>query len=152
MNAIELKIDQSEYYRLEGYIEQLCYKMNVQSTYYANILTALGHLFDFYLRFSPGEIMVIAYDLSEDGVAFDVELKNRESNTYTDNQLVLDSDFDELHFVLSSLTDSMRIDQNELEVSLLFNIRGYFNTMATRRAHQLRAYYSRTTQSIRSGT
>jgi hypothetical protein len=152
MNAIELKIDQSEYYRLEGYIEQFCYNMNVQSTYYPNILTAIGHLFDYYLRVRSGEIMVVSYNVSEGGVVFDVKLKIRESSVYKNDDVNLGMDFDELNFVLSSLSDGLKYEPKGLEVSLLFNIRGYFNTMASRRVHQLKAYYSRTTQSIRAGT
>ncbi|MBS4058675.1 MAG: hypothetical protein KGZ82_15270 [Bacteroidales bacterium] len=150
MRADSIVVNPRNFNLVEEFVEQLCAAQQVENTYYANMLTALREVFDYYLiRHKLADELRINIDLNPEGTLFITRLINTQTEGYTDIPESEQLHFNELCFVLESLTDQLKVLERGNTLAMLFNTNGFFTTMTKRRVQQLQAYFKKDLSTVR---
>lgn len=148
MKANSIVVNPHNFNLVEELVEQLCAAQQVENTYYANMLTALREVFDYYLiRHKLAVELSISFELKPEGTLFTTNIISTQSEGYKEIAGSGQLHFNELCFVLESLTDQLKVKGNTL--TMLFNTNGFFSTMTKRRVQQLQAYFKKDLSTVR---
>lgn len=139
MNKIELIVGKDEFHKLEQFVERLGDLSGIGSTYYGNIVSASGLVFELLNSSCNGMRLCVEATSSDNGLFLDFNCVSKDKETSVDDfefAGIIGTDL----FILESLSDLCVVDEAQNKLSLLFNTTAQFGIKAKRRANLLAGY------------
>lgn len=137
---IAIKADNHGFRALENFVEELSDSLQLEHTYYGNIMTSLSLLHELGHENGETNNMVVDFEVSHEGLMFDVVIETSEKSSVVLNESA--------RMLLDRLTDSMTVDEEKTQFSLFFDTKSVFSLMAKNRAEHLKSYLKGTTEKI----
>jgi hypothetical protein len=150
MNRIELLICEEQYHKLEQFLEQLCYNLNLEKTYYSNIVSASEFLFEKYSRYYERFVLEVVSSYNEEGLGLQFRLVGSQESVEMDFLPKLSEAFGQDLSSVQTICDRCALDEQKQTVFLLFNTTAQFGTKAQRRIDLLTGYLEKQKQRCRA--
>ncbi len=137
---IAIQANNQGFRALENFVEELSDSLQLEHTYYGNIMTSLSLLHELGHENGETNNMVVDFEVSHEGLMFDVVIETTEKRSVVLNESA--------RLLLDRLTDSMKVDDEKTKFSLFFDTKSVFSLMAKNRAEHLKSYLKGTTEKI----
>ncbi len=125
---------------LENFVEELSDSLQLEHTYYGNIMTSLSLLHELAHANDEGNHLVVDFEVSHEGLLFDVVIETSENSDVALNESA--------SLLLDRLTDNFKFDTEKVQFSMFFDTKSVFSLMAKNRAEHLKSYLKGTTEKI----
>ncbi len=137
---IAIQANNQGFRALENFVEELSDSLQLEHTYYGNIMTSLSLLHELAHDNDEGNSLAVAFEVSHEGLLFNVVIETSEKSIMDLNESA--------RLLLERLTDSMKVDEEKKQFSLFFDTKSVFSLMAKNRAEHLKSYLKGTTEKI----
>lgn len=142
MNRINLILGTEDFHKLEQFVERLVDLSGIENTYYSNIVSANGLVFDLLCNKLPGTGLLVEATSADNGLYMDFVINDADNNSHGKKSLDFADIIGPDLFVLQSLSDLCVVDERSDRLTLLFNTTAQFSIKAGRRAKLLRQYFA----------
>ncbi len=152
MNKISISSLNSDFNKIESFVEEVCDKLNLHEKFHGNILIAITEVINYVESYNQaGEL---SFHSSPEEVIFDYKIKSKSASLNN----VLNPDFNVVDifseggkgiFMIMSLCDDMRYDYENNILSIVFKIRNIGNVITDHRKQYLKNYLGKTVGKLR---
>lgn len=125
---------------LEIFVEELSDSLQLEHTYYGNIMTSLSLLHELAHEIDAENRLVVDFEIGHEGLIFDVLIEAKENTNIALGEST--------NLLLDKLTDRIKFDSEKAHFSLFFDTKSVFGLMAKKRAEHLKSYLKGTTDKI----
>ncbi len=125
---------------LETFVEELSDSLQLEHTYYGNIMTSLSLLHELAQEQGADNSLVINFEIGHEGLVFDVVINPKEKVNIAPGEST--------NLMLDKLTDRINFDSEKAHFRLYFDTKSVFRLMAKKRAEYLKSYLKGSTEKI----
>jgi hypothetical protein len=137
---IAIQANNQGFRALENFVEELSDSLQLEHTYYGNIMTSLTLLHELACENGEDNNMVVNFEVGHEGLMFDVVIETREKPSIAPDEST--------SLQLDRLTDRIKFDSDKAQFSLFFDTKSVFSLMAKKRAEYLKNYLKGTPEKI----
>lgn len=142
MNRINLIIRNEDFHKLEQFVEQVVDLSGIENTYYSNIASATGLVYDLLCNKVAGIGLLVEATSADSGLYLEFLITDEDNNTQMKKSLDFADIIGSELFVLQTLSDLCVVDERSDKLTLLFNTTAQFGIKARRRAKLLSQYFA----------
>jgi hypothetical protein len=137
---IAIQANKHGFRALETFVEELSDSLQLEHTYYGNIMTSLSLMHELACEQAAESNMVVFFEAGHQGLMFDVTVESKEKTCLVPGESA--------NLLLEKLTDRIAFDSAKNHFSLFFDTKSVFSLMAKKRAESLKTYLKGATEKI----
>lgn len=132
--SAEIQVDNSDFNRLEEFIDQISEEFQLHDTYYGNMSAALAHVFELLIVHAGQKNVNIRFDAKHEGLVFSLTIN---MTAFKNAFEVLPED---TALLLNRVTDDYVFDEDNGFLRLYFDTKSVFSLTAKHRTNLLKDY------------